>query len=182
MNAKRFISAMLMWLLLIFMVGCGCDSSRSDPYHSEPYKGSPQKLVGSYIISGDVVYQSATNTLFGTEAEYRNTIDRRMDISLKDPNTLTAKFGPKGEPFDLVFDRKTGKAKGTDNDGFKWEIQFNSEEQTRSEIGNNGKTIERTENVLVMESVTREKTGMVGLRKNTMKGRSRTGVSYDKSK
>jgi len=167
MHVKKSTSVILMLLLALLITGCGCDPHEVDPkYESKPYTGSPNHLVGTYILALNVRDQNAANKLFGTEDVYHGKTKQRMDISVKDPNTLTAKFGAKGEPFDLVFDRKTGKAKGTDGDGHKWEIQFNSEKSG-------------SDNILVMKSVTREKNAVVGLRSTRMNGYSETGVPYN---
>lgn len=171
MNAKRIIAVMLMLLLTMLTLGCDCDSGGRSELYSKPYTESPDQLVGTYVLPMKV---SETNAI-GVEHEYHDGIRRQMDISLKDQNTLTAKFGNSGKPFDLAYDRATGTAKGTDDDGFKWEIRFNREMQVYTD--KDGHTTKK-EPIIVMESVTRERKAPLGLKSVKMTGSSESGLPY----
>lgn len=169
MNGKRIIAVMLMLLLTMLTLGCECDSRGRSELYSKPYTESPNQLVGTYVIPMKV---SETDAI-GIEHEHR--IRRQMDISLKDQNTLTAKFGDSGKPFDLAYDSATGIAKGTDDEGFKWEIRFNREMQVYK--WKDGDTTKK-EPIIVMESVTRERKAPLGLKSVKMTGSSESGLPY----
>ncbi len=162
MRAKKYIPVIFILLLSLLMTGC--DDCDSDSTYA--FGGPPDPLKGRYILAMKQEIQSATDKISGTEPAHRK-IEQTMDISVKDPTTLIAKFGPDGEPFYLDYDAKNGIAKGKDSQGYAWEIQFAGEHTYN---GND---------FVIMKSVKRTRTSPLGLGSDNMHGESKSGVSYN---
>ncbi|MBP5199089.1 MAG: hypothetical protein J6Z82_00355 [Schwartzia sp.] len=134
MNAKKALYVFLMLLLLLFSIGCDGDG-KPFKYEPKPYKGSTNKLEGTYHVrmSGE---EKGLLVPFAGQNE-KNTYDNgKIHVTKKDEKTLEMDYTPdllwdrdpnssrSRKPFKLDYDPKTGKATGRDDQGYDWEIDF----------------------------------------------------------
>ena len=164
MHAKKYIYIILI-LLLSMLIG-GCDSCDDCNDFTTQYQGDPTPLAGRYLLSMTQETQSTSDKILGQKPESRK-IEQHMEISVKDPKTLVAKFGPDGEPFYLDYNAKTGVATGMDTQGYKWEIGFAVDYKARDD-----------EDIIVIYPVKRTGTSLLGIGSDNMHGESKTGIFY----
>lgn len=165
MLARKYISIVLILLLSIFVTGCE-DACESCEDSLTSFQGDPGPLKGSYLITMKQDIQSTSDKLLGKKPE-RREFDSAMTIDVKDPKTLMAKIEPDGEPFYLDYNPKTGVAKGKDSQGYNWEIAFAVDHEAKYD-----------EEYIVMDSIKRTGTSLLGVGSDTAKGESTTGLFY----